>query len=151
MSPCSGVNRSPYTLYAVVTSEYCSAITLPTPRAGNGPEAFSSLAIFLPAAIAASRVARPFPISPTAERGLHGALAALCTSKYFQNPKMRPAEPLDPTFRFSGGIQFVPVLLICLYGGWYAGNTGKSGSLLNPGLYSATFRRQTLEEKVCFT
>ena len=85
------------------------------------------------------------------ERGLHGALAALCTSKYFQNPKMRPAEPLDPTFRFSGGIQFVPVLLICLYGGWYAGDTGKSGSLLNPGLYSATFRRQTLEEKVCFT
>ena len=52
--------------YLVSTSESCSALTVPTPLLGNEPEAFSSLAFFLPAVIAALCVAKPFPVSATA-------------------------------------------------------------------------------------
>lgn len=52
--------------YRVSTSESCPALTVPTSPPGNEPEAFSSLAFFLPAAIAALCVAKPFPVSATA-------------------------------------------------------------------------------------
>src|SRR6266700_3382420 len=47
------------------TSESCPVLTVPTPPPGNEPEAFSSLALFLPAAMAALCVAKPFPVSAT--------------------------------------------------------------------------------------
>src|ERR1700737_4741141 len=51
--------------YRVSTSESCPVPTVPTPPPGNEPEAFSSLAFFLPAAIAALCVAKPCPVAAT--------------------------------------------------------------------------------------
>jgi hypothetical protein len=52
--------------YRVGISESCPVSTVPAPLPGNEPEAFNSLALFLPAAIAALFVAKPFPVPATA-------------------------------------------------------------------------------------
>jgi hypothetical protein len=47
------------------TSESCPDLTIATPPPGNEPEAFSSLAFFIPAAIAAFSVSKPFAVAAT--------------------------------------------------------------------------------------
>ncbi|SRR5229473_1218574 len=52
-------------LRATYTSESCLAFTVAIPPPGNEPEAFSSLAFFRPAVIAALCEAKPLPVSAT--------------------------------------------------------------------------------------
>jgi hypothetical protein len=52
---------------------------------GNEPEAFNSLAFFLPAAIAALSVSKPFPVDPLMQqRGLHRGFHKTMSSDFPQ-------------------------------------------------------------------
>ena len=51
--------------YPVSTSESCPALTVPIPPPGNEPEAFSSLAFFLTAAIAVQREIGVLKMTPS--------------------------------------------------------------------------------------
>src|SRR5882762_2123004 len=96
--------------YRVGISESCPVPTVPTPPPGSEPEAFSSLALFLPAAMAALCVAKPFPVSAT----------TLFESRISKNH----AIGFSPAFifRLKGSAQPLDFRPVALTGIWSAGH-----------------------------